>query len=161
MSVCEQHCGLSGQGDGKEKSGLVCSAWKSEAEIKGGFSHQEGLLSSVASLHLILTFRECLAEIVSEERFCLRSWAGVCHPLREETPSQHGAWGGGSRRMLSISWLSRQPWLGEYPAAAAGLCTPRLPIQALSPMARLWLSRLASAKCVVYWPGQHFAVPEQ
>lgn len=111
VSGCEQRCGLSGQGDGKEKSGLVCSAWKSEAEIRSGFSHQEGLLNSGTPLHLVLTFREYLAEIMSEESSCLR-WAGVCHPLWEETPSQHGAGGGGSRGMLSISWLSRQPWLG-------------------------------------------------
>lgn len=89
-SGCERRYGLSGQGDGKEKSSLVCSAWKSEAEITGGFSHQERLLSSVASLRLILTFREYLAGIMSEESFCLRSWTGVCQPLWEDTPSQHG-----------------------------------------------------------------------
>lgn len=162
VPVCQQHCGLLGLGDGKEKSGLVCSACNSEAEIRGGCSHQEELLSSVASLHLILTFREYLAEIMSEESFCLHSWAGVCHSLWEETPSQHGAWGGRRRAQHLLAFqtalagglalLQDFVLLGQSGSAHASTELP---------MTRLWLSRLASPKCVAYWSRQHFAVPEQ
>lgn len=162
VSVCQQLCGLLGQGDGKEKSGLVCSACNSEAEIRGGFSHQGGLLSSAASLYLILTFREYLAEIMSEESFCLCGWAGVCHPLWEETPSQHEAWGGRSRAQHLLAFqtaLARgvallQDFVLLWQSGSAHASTE-------PPMARLWLSRLASAKRVTYWSRQHFAVPEQ
>lgn len=140
---------LPGQGGGKEKSGLDCSAWKTEAEIRGGFSHQGGQFSSVASLRLILTFRDYLAEIVSEEGFCLRSWADVCHPLWEETPSQHGAWGGGGRGMLSISWLSRQPWLLLQDFLLLGQSGTEPP----------WQGCGSHGWCVVYCPRKCFCSP--
>lgn len=165
VSVCEQHCGLLGQGDGKENSGLVCSAWKREAEIRGGFSHQEGLLSSVASLHLILTFRKHLAGMLAEESFCLLSWVGVCHPL----PCSLGgdpfpAWAMGWRKQRDAQHLLafQTPLAGRVALlqdflllGQSGSAHPSTE----PPMARLWLSGLA--KCAAYWPRQHFAVPEQ
>lgn len=136
--------------------------WKSEAEIRGRFSHQEGLLSSVASLHLVLTFREYLAEIMSEESFCLR-WAGVCHPLWEDTPFP--AWGRGWRKQRDAQHL-----LAFQAALAGGVAllqdflllgqSGSAHASSEPPVARLWLSRLALASGA-YWPRQYFAVPEQ